>query len=50
MGSFSMAGEKSGLTPDYETSQSIYDIDNDFFALSLGPRWAIPALISIATT
>ncbi|HME79431.1 MAG TPA: class I SAM-dependent methyltransferase, partial [Mycobacterium sp.] len=32
-----MAGEKSGLTPDYETSQSIYDLNDDFFALFLGP-------------
>jgi cyclopropane-fatty-acyl-phospholipid synthase len=37
MGSFSMAGENGGLTPDYETSQSIYDINDDFFALFLGP-------------
>lgn len=32
-----MAGEKSDLTPDYETSQSIYDVSDDFFALFLGP-------------
>jgi len=32
-----MAGENSGLTPDYETSQSIYDLNDDFFALFLGP-------------
>ena len=32
-----MAGQSSGLTPDYETSQSIYDLNDDFFALFLGP-------------
>jgi cyclopropane fatty-acyl-phospholipid synthase-like methyltransferase len=32
-----MAGKSSGLTPDYETSQSIYDLNDDFFALLLGP-------------
>src|ERR1700722_2594651 len=32
-----MAGQRSGLTPDYETSQSIYDLNDDFFALFLGP-------------
>ena len=32
-----MAGENGGLTPDYETSQSIYDLNDDFFALFLGP-------------
>ena len=32
MGSFAMAGESSGLTPFYETSQSIYDLNDDFFA------------------
>jgi cyclopropane-fatty-acyl-phospholipid synthase len=32
-----MAGENSGLTPFYETSQSIYDLNDDFFALFLGP-------------
>jgi cyclopropane-fatty-acyl-phospholipid synthase len=37
MGSFVMAGESSALTPFYETSQSIYDLDDDFFALFLGP-------------
>jgi cyclopropane-fatty-acyl-phospholipid synthase len=37
MGSLPMAGENSGLTPDYETSQSIYDLNDDFFALFLGP-------------
>src|SRR3984957_8202601 len=31
-----MAGQRSGLTPDYETSQSIYDLNDDFFALFLG--------------
>src|SRR5882672_11529259 len=36
MGSFAMAGQSSGLTPDYETSQSIYDLSDDFFALFLG--------------
>ncbi len=37
MGSCAMAGMSSGLTPDYETSQSIYDLNDDFFALFLGP-------------
>ena len=37
MGSFAMAGQSSGLTPDYETSQSIYDLNDDFFTLFLGP-------------
>src|ERR1700737_4280804 len=37
MGSFVMAGQNSGLTPDYETSQSIYDLNDNFFALFLGP-------------
>lgn len=32
-----MAGASSGLTPFYETSQSIYDLSDDFFALFLGP-------------
>ncbi len=32
-----MADQSSGLTPDYETSQSIYDLNDDFFALFLGP-------------
>ena len=32
-----MASENSGLTPFYEQSQSIYDVDDDFFALFLGP-------------
>jgi cyclopropane-fatty-acyl-phospholipid synthase len=32
-----MAGQSSGLTPDYATSQSIYDLNDDFFALFLGP-------------
>ncbi|HEY9304818.1 MAG TPA: class I SAM-dependent methyltransferase, partial [Mycobacterium sp.] len=32
-----MAVENSNLTPDYETSQSIYDVSDDFFALFLGP-------------
>src|ERR1700752_5307322 len=32
-----MAGQSSGLTPDYETSQAIYDLNDDFFALFLGP-------------
>ena len=37
MGGLSMSDENSGLTPDYETSQSIYDLNDDFFALFLGP-------------
>src|SRR6202521_5667822 len=37
MGSFVMPGESSGLAPFYETSQSIYDLSDDFFALFLGP-------------
>src|ERR1700730_409175 len=37
MGSLVMADQSSGLTPDYETSQSIYDLNDDFFALFLGP-------------
>ncbi len=37
MGSFVVADQSSGLTPDYETSQSIYDLNDDFFALFLGP-------------
>jgi cyclopropane-fatty-acyl-phospholipid synthase len=32
-----MSGENSNLKPDYETSQSIYDVSDDFFALFLGP-------------
>jgi cyclopropane-fatty-acyl-phospholipid synthase len=32
-----MAVENSDLLPDYETSQSIYDVSDDFFALFLGP-------------
>jgi cyclopropane-fatty-acyl-phospholipid synthase len=32
-----MAGQRGGLTPNYETSQSIYDLNDDFFALFLGP-------------
>jgi cyclopropane-fatty-acyl-phospholipid synthase len=37
MGSWSMSAEKTRLTPDYKTSQSIYDLNDDFFALFLGP-------------
>jgi cyclopropane-fatty-acyl-phospholipid synthase len=37
MGSVLMSGETSDLTPFYETSQSIYDVSDDFFALFLGP-------------
>jgi cyclopropane-fatty-acyl-phospholipid synthase len=37
MGGLSMSDENSCLTPDYETSQSIYDLNDDFFALFLGP-------------
>src|ERR1700739_4630199 len=37
MGTFAMAGKSSGLTPFYETSQSIYDLNDEFFALFLGP-------------
>jgi cyclopropane-fatty-acyl-phospholipid synthase len=37
MGSLSMSGETSGLTPFYERSQSIYDVSDDSFALFLGP-------------
>jgi cyclopropane-fatty-acyl-phospholipid synthase len=32
-----MAGENRALQPDYETSQSIYDVSDEFFALFLGP-------------
>jgi cyclopropane-fatty-acyl-phospholipid synthase len=37
MGNFVMPGASSGLAPFYETSQSIYDLSDDFFALFLGP-------------
>jgi cyclopropane-fatty-acyl-phospholipid synthase len=32
-----MAGENSTLEPFYETSQSIYDLSDEFYALFLGP-------------
>jgi mycolic acid methyltransferase UmaA len=32
-----MTGARSSLAPFYETSQSIYDLNDDFFALFLGP-------------
>ena len=44
-----MAGENSGLTPDYETSQSIYGLNDDFFALFLGPTMGYTCAVAIAT-